>query len=216
MPVHTPAYPEDLVTAHNYTGFASLYQDNITITNPGDRWDQILIQYCEGKRKRPVWGLGEIDYHGVFKQIDTVQTIFLLPQLNREAALDALKRGRVYAKRNVKKNDFSLDRFVVSDSTGNEWGYMGDEVICQTKPRLHISGSCSTQPEEVISIQLIRCGEVIKVLEVKGLKFNIEFEDDYFRPEEKIYYRLNITSPHSIILSNPIFVKFLLNTDSHR
>ena len=206
--VYTPAYPQDLVTAHNYTGFASMYQDNITFTNPGDRWDRILIQYCEGKRERPVWGVGEIDYQGPSKQIDTIQTVFLLPQLDKEAVLEALKRGRIYAKSNGQSNDFSLDRFVVSDSISNEFGYMGDEVICKSFPKLYISGSCFSHPETDINIQLIRYGKIIKTFKTKGPNFDIEFKDDYFRPKKKIYYRLNITSAHSRILSNPIFVQF--------
>lgn len=209
--IYTPAYAQDLLSAYDYTGFASLYVDIISITKPADIWDQILTQYCDGKRKKPVWGTGESDYEGKTKQqIDTVLTVFLVPQLNKAEVLEALKKGKMYAKLNNTENDFSLDKFVINDNTNKKQGYMGDEVMCRSNPRLFISGSCFTHPEDVVNIQLIRKGEVIEVFEVKGPTFAIEFEDNYFKPGEKIYYRLDINNPHSRIITNPIFVNFKL------
>ena len=53
-PIHlsTPPYPEVLEQAINYTGFAAIYGDNITVTKPGHEWDRVLTAYCRGRRDR--------------------------------------------------------------------------------------------------------------------------------------------------------------------
>jgi len=50
--VDTPPYPEILEQARGYTGFAAIYGDTITITEPGNIWDKILIAYCEGRMSK--------------------------------------------------------------------------------------------------------------------------------------------------------------------
>ena len=44
--VNTPPYPKVLEESKGYTGFAAIYGDTITITEPGNLWDQILLAYC--------------------------------------------------------------------------------------------------------------------------------------------------------------------------
>jgi len=95
----TKKYPAALVESNNYTGFSAIYGDNITATNPGMHWDQVLNQYCAGKRTWPAWGISGADFHGRNKQdkIETYQTIFLARSKTTEDLLDALSKGRVYA-----------------------------------------------------------------------------------------------------------------------
>lgn len=57
------------------------------------------------------------------------------------------------------------------------------------------------------TIKLIRNGAVIKTF--SGIdKTVLEFEDEYFKIGEKVYYRLVIEG-RSKIVSNPIFVRFI-------
>ncbi|MDD5634838.1 MAG: hypothetical protein PHW46_06145, partial [Candidatus Omnitrophica bacterium] len=70
---------EYMRTAKEYTGFACFYEGYRTIGKPGGIWDEVLIEYCKGKREKPVWAIGEIAFHKeeskVRKEIDEVQTV---------------------------------------------------------------------------------------------------------------------------------------------
>jgi hypothetical protein len=48
--VETAPYPEVLEESRGYTGFAALYGDTITVTEPGNIWDRVLLAYCRGER----------------------------------------------------------------------------------------------------------------------------------------------------------------------
>ena len=61
--VKTLPYPGMLLETRNYTGFAALYGDTITITEPGNVWDVVLGEYCSGFRERPPWGIATADFH---------------------------------------------------------------------------------------------------------------------------------------------------------
>jgi len=61
--VNTPPYPEVLWESQNYAGFAAIYGDRITVTDPGKHWDRTLTEYCEGKRQKPAWGISTADFH---------------------------------------------------------------------------------------------------------------------------------------------------------
>ena len=63
MNVSTLPYPEVLHESKNYAGFAAIYGDHITVTDPGKHWDRVLMEYCEGKREKPVWGISTADFH---------------------------------------------------------------------------------------------------------------------------------------------------------
>jgi hypothetical protein len=201
----TPAYPQDLLKTRDYTGFAALYLDNITFTDPGKGWDQILNEYCRGERYQPVWGIGEIDYHGSRENIkmNMVQTILLLPDFKKEEVLEAFKKGRMYAV--FRRGDFHLVLDDFSLSSEEERVFQGEELRCAGKPRVNIEVSSSDSEGHNLEIKLIRNGEILKVFKDKT-PFKIEFEDDSYIPGEKIYYRLDVRTPGSIIISNPIFV----------
>ncbi len=208
---YTPPFPESLLATHNYSGFSAFYEGWRKVANPGGIWDKILNEYCEGKRERPVWAMGEIDYRGgTGKEIDSVQTVFLIPQLNREAVLDALKKGRMYALRKSYQEALSLDNFVVKDSSKS--AIMGETLISNNKPTIQIKISCPAPKVKKIKVKLIRKGEIIKTFDVENSE-EIIYEDDYYKLGEKIYYRLDIAARGGRIISNPIFVEFTKEQD---
>lgn len=204
---YTPPFPESLLATYNYSGFTAFYEGWRKVANPGGIWDKILNEYCEGKRERPVWAIGEIDYRQdtPSKEIDSVQTVFLITQLNRKAVLDALKKGKMYALGKSQQGALFLDSFVVKNN--NRMALMGETLISQNKPTIQIKASCPALKIEKIKVRLIRKGEIIKVFDANN-PAEITYEDDYYKPGEKIYYRINIAAPGSKIISNPIFVKF--------
>ncbi len=203
---YTPPFPESLLATHNYSGFTAFYEGWRIVAKPGGIWDEILKEYCEGKRERPVWAIGEIDYRGgTGKKIDSVQTVFLIPQLNEEAVLDALRKGRMYALDNRGEGTLSLDSFVVKNN--NKVALMGETLLSRDRPTISIRVSRPAPEEGGIKIRLIRKGEIIKTFDVENSE-EIIYEDDYYKTGEKIYYRLDIAARGSKIISNPIFVKF--------
>jgi hypothetical protein len=51
--LYTPAYAEDLKGISGYTGFSVLPRGE-GMAEPGGCWDEILSDYCEGRREKPV------------------------------------------------------------------------------------------------------------------------------------------------------------------
>jgi hypothetical protein len=200
----TPPHPEDLVDTYDYTGFAALYADNITATEPGRQWDAVLGQYLAGQRAKPIWGEGEIDYHWDQKgnQIHDILTVFLVKERTSQAVLEALRQGRMYAVRGGDEQ-LVLDTFEVESEIRR--GIAGEEIPSQGLARISMRIDKLNGKQEEVKLRLIRSGQVIA--QFSGLT-PLEFQqvDTGIRPGEKIYYRLMAQSRSSRLTSNPIFV----------
>ncbi len=207
-------YEEDLLNTYNYTGLAVLSEGMRRVGPPGGIWDQILLEYCSGKRRKPVWVIGEVDYKVQTFPVDETQTIFLLKEKSKEEILNALRTGKMYAAMG-SANALSLNSFVVEDSISGKLAFMGDEITITEKPRIRIvvtadySHKSSEYKERSFNIDLIRNGTVIKTFEANG-PIDITYDDDYYKSNEKIYYRLAIDTSYLFrgIITNPIFVQF--------
>ncbi|MDQ1330096.1 MAG: hypothetical protein QG578_359 [Thermodesulfobacteriota bacterium] len=207
--VDTPPHPEVLEETGEYTGFAALYGENITVTEPGNVWDRVLTAYCQGIRNRPVWGISTADFHeegGSGEKLGNFPTVFLLREKSRRSVMEALKNGKMYAYRGSYPQLIRLDEFSVSSPDEAIKGVSGDEIILKESPRIRISLSAAVASENKIKVRLIRSGELIETFEGK-LPMQIDYEDKYFQPGRKIYYRLDM-SGCGLLVSNPIFVKF--------
>ena len=205
--VDTPPHPEALEESVGYTGFAALYGDNITVTEPGNAWDRVLTAYCEGIRSRPVWGISTSDYHeeGGGK-LGNFPVVFLLREKSRKGVLEALKNGKMYACQGSYPQYTRLDEFSVSHPDGSNKGISGDEIKLKDSPRIRISLSAAVASENKIKVRLIRSGELIETFE-GTLPVQIDYEDKYFQPGKKIYYRMDM-SGCGVLVSNPVFVMF--------
>jgi hypothetical protein len=207
--VDTPPHPEVLEESDGYTGFAALYGDNITVTEPGNAWDRVLTAYCDGTRSRPVWGISTADFHeegGSGEKLGNFPTVFLLREKSRKGVLEALKNGKMYAYRGNYPQFVRLDEFSVCPPDGINKGLSGDEIILKDSPRIRISLSATVPFENKVKVRLIRSGELIETFE-GTLPMQIDYEDKYFQPGRKIYYRMDM-SGCGVLVSNPVFVKF--------
>jgi hypothetical protein len=227
----TPRYPESLILTSGYTGFGVNMSPgtNHNLILAGGEWDNVLRSYCEGKRSKPVWAIGEADYHGP-GQIDSVRNIFLLSDLKPESVYEALRNGRLYVCYYAKDNiDISLSDFYIQDSQGSsqDSAFIADKIKINGKPRLRIKGSYKINPPEDLKLEIIRNGEIIKEFEFTPLEkthtiredsltgfsneevFDLEFQDGSLEAyNRKSYYRLNFFAGGKIILvTNPIFVE---------
>jgi hypothetical protein len=208
----TLPYPEVLAESKNYTGFASLYGDTITVTEPGNIWDQVLLEYCLGRREKPAWGISAADFHeegGAGEKLGNFPTIFLVKNKTKESILDALKKGRMYAFRGLGDARLILEDFSVSDSEALQKGIMGEEISVNGYPTVHILiSTAGSEEKNPVTVRLIRSGKLLKTFSGET-PFHMNFMDEFYEPGKMIYYRLDAEDRKGRkLISNPVFVKF--------
>jgi hypothetical protein len=136
----------------------------------------------------------------------TYQTVFFVQEKKQNAVLKALRNGKMYASQGSYPQASKLDEFSVSSSENLTKGISGDEIALKEFPRVRISISTSVPSPNNVKIRLIRSGEMIYLFEEK-LPLMIDYVDPYYKPGEKIYYRMDMHGAGTIV-SNPVFVKF--------
>jgi len=205
--VNTPPYPEVLHLSRNYTGFAAIYGDKITVTDPGGEWDRVLNEYCRGTRARPAWGVSTSDFHEDGRlglKLGVYPTTFLIQEFSKSGVLEAMKEGRMYCSLGDGRRWPQLDYFNVLGKEG-ERVFMGETLTTAHYPVIRFRVSYNTQKSVPASILLIRGGTLLETF--KGnTPLEIEYTDDQVPPSEKTYYRLVDAKKH--LTSNPIFVTF--------
>jgi len=207
----TPPYPQVLRETMDYAGFAALYGESITAIEPGNIWDKVLMEYCTGQRNRPAWGISSADFHqegAAGEKLGNFPTLFLVKEKTKEAVLEAMRKGRMYAYRgDVSQPRLELEEFSVIDSETLDKGVMGEELILKGLPEVHIHVSESI-PENgnEVTVRLIRGGSLLKTFSGK-VPLAVHFKDESSEPGKKIYYRLDVKDKKGrIIVSNPIFI----------
>jgi len=205
--LHTAPYPEVLMKSTGYSGFAALYGDEITATEPGNIWDEVLKEYCAGKRALPAWGIATADFHREGESgelLGNFPTVFLVKTRTKEEILQALRSGKMYACRGKHPAMAKLEEFSVISSNGAVKGISGDEITVKGLPRIRISLSSTIRTDNLVRVRLIRSGRVIARFGGQ-LPLEIEYEDKDIKKEEKEYYRMDCYG-YGTIVSNPIFV----------
>jgi hypothetical protein len=206
--VDTPPYPQVLEQSKDYTGFAVLYGDNITVTEPGNIWDRALLQYCKGERNRPPWGISTADFHrdgGSGEKLGKFPTVFLVREKTKEAVLSAMRQGRMYACTGYPQR-MVLNEFSVCSSGCKTKAISGEEMMLNENPKIRFSLSSKEPTKNRVKVRLIRSGVLVKTFE-GSLPMEINYEDKYSRPGEKIFYRIDARGCGTLV-SNPIFVIF--------
>jgi hypothetical protein len=203
--VNTPPYPEVLEQSKGYTGFAALYGDTITATEPGNEWDRVLLEYLDNERSRPVWGISSADFHkDAGEKLGNFQTIFLVREKTKEKILFAMRQGRMYACRSNYPQRMVLNDFSIRSAGGNTRAVSGDEIVLNENPRIHVFLSLNKPTENRVKIRLIRSGKVLEIFD-GSLPMEIDYEDKYLKPGQKVYYRIDARGCGALV-SNPIFV----------
>ena len=206
--LQTKPYPDALLESKNYTGFSGLYGAWTTATNPGKHWDQVLLEYCDGKRSHPVWIIAGADFHkgksdGGVIDFDSYQNVFLMKKKGIQAVIDSLSSGKIYAVRKGGKGRLSLDRFQIGSKGSDIRANMGEKLNNPLLTEIHIGISASDNGQYPIKIALIRGGKVLRNMEGKTpYEITLEDKDKWTGIN---YYRLEVDG-FGKILSNPIFV----------
>jgi len=203
--VSTPPYPQVLHESKRYTGFAAIYGDNITATDPGNEWDRVLNAYCRGQRESPPWGISTADFHEDGRlglKLGAFPTTFLVSKLSVKGVLEAMEKGRMYCSRGDGEVWPKLEHFHVCGED-DEKAIMGETVTTSRFPRIYFRVSVESQ--EPVTVILIRGGKVIATFTGQA---HVEATciDQGIPPGITTYYRIMDTRMH--LTSNPIFVRY--------
>ena len=209
--LETLPYPDDLLKTKNYTGFQVVGDHPIQQAEAGQQWDQVLMEYLQGQREKPVWGYGGNDYlcedqNG--DRLGSVRTIVLVREKNRGSLFDAIRKGRMYSVRQVDDNRLSLDEFLVEDQKTGQQATLGQELTSTDFPAVKIKLRSIKGGNKTAQIQIIRNGVMVKKENV-SLPYELTWRDVDNDQEGRAYYRIK-ASVNSMdhLVSNPIFVKF--------
>lgn len=204
-------HPEDLRATHRYNGFEGIYGDRITVTLPGQAWDQILLDYVAGARVDPPFITTGIDFH-YFKpgsrwfDLDGGQTMLLLGEKSETEVLAALREGRVYATFQEFDERIRLSDFRVEAADGSK-ATQGGEVVTSGPITVKVRIDWLDQPSHRTGpfiFEMILDGEVVERLE-QNLPIHLELTREL--EPGRHYLRLTAHSATAYrILSNPIFV----------
>ncbi len=203
----TEKYPEALVDSRGYTGFSALYGDTITLTEPGHHWDRMLMQYCEGRRERPPWGIAGADFHGTKAEdpLDTFQTIFLAREKTPAAVRDALRRGRCYAVRKTGQARLTIGEMYAKNRQTEKTATMGQELITTRAPNIKVRLTASDHRSYPVRVTLISNGQTILSREGET-PFDLSFDFEA-AGTKKTYIRMMAESPRlGKLVANPIFI----------
>lgn len=204
----TPEHSIALAETENYTGYCVFPAGSRQVGKIRGLWDRLLLEYCRGVRKAPLWAIAGLAFEkgDLLKAMRERQTVILASERNREAILDALRKGKMYAMQGPRSPHFSLDEFYVTDESGLVKAISGDTAKVRSNPRVHIAGRFAKWQQSV-EIRVIRNGNVFKryILETP---FNIVCTDAH-TPDAKVksYYRLEIVGKGIHAITNPIFVE---------
>jgi hypothetical protein len=210
--IETSEHVEDLWKTKDYTGYAVFYEGYEKVGKINGEWDYLLSDYCEGRRKKPVWAIAGLAFdHGtaedLTKLMQDAQTYVLASARTKEGILKSLGRGRMYCSRGIDKNRIFLKDFTVTDSDSQERVVVGGEIKVKGAPIIEIKGVSfgeGTVGREV-EIRLDRDGKVIQVFHVSA-PFEVRYEDKDF-VKGKSFYRVEIKNGSQLIVTNPIFVE---------
>lgn len=126
--VRTLPYP-DRVVLSDAAAFPALYGDARTAEAPGREWDRALLDYVQGRRPAPIWGIGEADFDGSgLVALDTWQTVFLVAAPGVTGVERALASGACYAAYAPGGRRVSIAFSVIDPASGSVAG-MGDTLV---------------------------------------------------------------------------------------
>lgn len=207
IPVETPAYTDLLFETRGYLGFGMNYAAYLQFAEPGQGWDQLLLQYCRGTRAQPVWLLGESAFHDASRPLTYVQTVLYATARTEDAVLAAMRGGRMYAQFNPSEHpDLVLSAYTIVDEATQRSAGMGETLDTSGPVRIELAGA--HQPEgEPMDVTVIRNGAVVYTTQLADAPFTLQWRDPA-PPSTRGYYRVMLRrGTNSRLVTNPTFVQ---------
>jgi hypothetical protein len=206
-------HPEDLLLVDRYDGFEGIYGDRITITQPGNIWDQVLVAYLQGTKKTWPSVITGIDFHtfkdgGGWYELDRGQTILWARRKDEEAVLESLRFGRGYAVFQGNANgEITLRNFAAH--AGSETAIAGETLRASVPVTLtaNIEENARTQEENkrLARLEIVLDG---KLIDLRELPLPILINRTDALVAGRHYYRIRVKHANAELLSNPIFIEF--------
>jgi hypothetical protein len=158
--IRTEPYPSDLLRTDRFTAFGGIYEDTTTFTEPGQGWDQLLLEFLHGRRIAPAWAVGEAAYHfegQAGKRFGDVQTVVLAERKDTAGVLEALRAGRAYALLRTPEEGLVLDRFqaISADAPPAEAGSLLT-LQAGARPEIHAVVGTAGGKRLPVEVRLIR------------------------------------------------------------
>jgi hypothetical protein len=203
--VSTRPYPQVLYESRDYTGFAAIYGDWITVTDPGGEWDRVLNEYCRGQRKNPPWGISTALFHEdgrLGEKLGAYPTTFLVKAFSKKGVLEAMRKGRMYCSGGDGQVWPKLDYFTVSGEKDGK-AFMGETLTTAHFPVVKFRVSCNSEKSRPMTMLLIRAGALIQTFKSET-PMEVEYTDKSVPSGAKTFYRL--MDSRKELTSNPIFV----------
>jgi len=197
----TPPYPEYARDLLGLTGFAVLPSGRDRLLKPGGIWDQTLAEYLAGKRRAPIWVLGDADFHGGDQQLDQVLTWIYAAGQDEASVLAAMRQGRMVAVQGPELAGLRVTEFGLTRPNQEKARIMlgqvsGDPQATQVRFAL-------SRPVAGMSARLIRNGEVI--FTARETRFAYD-DSAYLGQSQPASYRVEVRGEGDFLLvTNPVF-----------
>jgi len=137
----TPPYSQRVFRTPTADGFAAVYGDTDTNTEPGGLWDQYMINYMSGLRDAPLWGVAAGDFH---KQGEAGEYLGNFPMdvwadtRTPAAILAAMRKGHMISWGMPKDRNLRVKALFLEDATAHRL-LPGDEITTSGQVVLHCS-----------------------------------------------------------------------------
>ncbi|MBI4981966.1 MAG: hypothetical protein HZC15_02290 [Candidatus Omnitrophica bacterium] len=210
--VSTQPYPEMLKRIDGFTGFGIFFGGYEETGRLGGIWDQILLEYCSGRRKYPVWAIGELDYSSSKEigRIDEMLNFVFVEQKTRKDVLSAMKKGRLYVSWGMHRKGIFLGEWFLRDVSNKEKAYAGETLFCGPKVQLVLSLRFEKKLDSVLTINILKNAQLFDIKEVtkiNGKEAEITIEDN-LEPGQNGYFRIEAKCRGAQLITNPIFYKY--------
>ncbi len=200
LATQTKPYFLSLLNTYDYDGFAIFAEGYREVGSVGGIWDKILLEYCEGKRKKPVWCFSELDFGETTDPINSRLNVVFVREKNQYEIINALKSGNFYALWRSCNKELQIFDFKLN----NKPACFGKKYKIDKEVKLEFSVKCKGNSESAV-VYIIRNAEAI-YKNTHQLPTKIEFVES--KPKGLSYYRIYIESKYpNKIATNPIFVE---------
>jgi len=208
----TPPYSRRVFHDPTADGFAAVYGDTDTNTEPGGLWDQYMMNYMLGLHGAPIWGVAAGDFH---KQGEAGEYLGNFPmdmwvdKRTPAAILAAMRKGHMVAWGMPKDRNLRVKLLFLEDATGRRL-LPGDEVTAHGQVVLHCSLEERPVSVELANNQLLRTQIIVDghVLVQAPLGIAQPLLETLQLPPGAHVIRLRIPAQHGIRMeANPFLVR---------
>ena len=197
----TAPHPEYAYLLQELTGFAALPAGTGKLLEPGGLWDSALAEYLAGKRPRPLWILGDADFHGADQKLDRVVTWLYTAGLDKADMLRAMAGGRMVAGRGGALDAVWVKEFALAAPDDPPGRVMCGESVRDPKATTLRFALSRSAPG--LALKVIRNGSVI----YSGDEPEVVLDESAFLAgEQSAFYRVEVSDAGGVLLvTNPVF-----------